>query len=75
MAGPTGRMRVSATRVRQGRWGRHVLWVLVVSVLASALAVAAVWLWLAGDLAGSQKRSTPTASEAARFHTTPQPSS
>jgi len=75
MVDPTGVVRVSATRVRQGRWGRHVLWVLIASVLASALAVTAIWLWLAGDLAGSQHTSTPTAREAAGFHTTPQPGS
>ncbi len=74
MAGSSGGPRIPATRARQGRWGRHVLWVLIVSVLLSAAALVAVWLWLSGDLAGTQHRSTPTAREAARFHTTPQPS-
>ncbi|MEO8925620.1 MAG: hypothetical protein ABI306_00515 [Caulobacteraceae bacterium] len=75
MAEPTGRVRATATRARQGRWGRHVLWVLIVSVLLSAAAMVGVWLWLSGDLTGSQHRSALTAHEAARFHTTPQPSS
>jgi hypothetical protein len=75
MAGSTGRVRKSATQARQGRPGRTVLWVLIASVLLSAAAVVAVWLWLAGDLAGSEHRSTPTGREAAGFHTTPQPSS
>ena len=75
MAAPDGRVRVPATRARQGRWGRHVLWVLIVSVMLSAVALVAVWLWLSGDLAGTEHRSTPTAHQAAAFHTTPQPSS
>jgi hypothetical protein len=74
MAGSPGRVRATATRVRQGRWGRPVLGVLVVSVLLSAAAIAVVWVWLSGDLSASQHRSAPTAREAAGFHTTPQPS-
>lgn len=75
MAGSSGRVRKTATQARQGRPGRTVLWVLIVSLLASAAAVVIVWLWLSGDLAGSQNRSAPTGREAAAFHTTPQPSS
>ena len=33
MAGSTGKVRTTATRVRQGRWGRHMIWVLLVSVM------------------------------------------
>jgi hypothetical protein len=48
--------------------------VLIVSVMLSAAALVAVWLWLSGDLARAEHRSGPTAREAAGFHTTPQPS-
>ena len=73
MVGSPERPRLAATGARQGRWGRHVLWVLIVSVMLSAAALVAVWLWLSGDLARTEHRSVPTAREAAGFHTTPQP--
>ena len=75
MAGPPGRVRKAATQARQGRPGRTVLWVLIVSLLLSVAAVVVVWLWLSGDLAGTENRSAPSGHEAASFHTTPQPSS
>ena len=37
---------VAATRARQGRWGKHVLWVLIVSLpgeMARALLLGAGW--------------------------------
>jgi ferric-dicitrate binding protein FerR (iron transport regulator) len=74
MVGSPERPRLPATGARQGRWGRHVLWVLIVSVVLSAAALVAVWLWLSGDLARTEHRSGPTEREAAGFHTTPQPS-
>ena len=34
---------VAATRARQGRWGKHVLWVLIVSTVLAALVLMATW--------------------------------
>ena len=34
---------VAATRARQGRWGKHVLWVLIVSLALAALVLAITW--------------------------------
>jgi hypothetical protein len=42
---------MGATRVRQGRFGRHVVWVLLFGTLLAALALFAAWTWKAGDLA------------------------
>lgn len=39
---------LSATRARQGRWGRHVFWVLVFGTLLAALGMFAAWSWRAG---------------------------
>ena len=66
--------RISATRARGGRWGKHVLWVLIVSTVMAALVLAAVWGMKAGDLAsveGNQRANTPA--EAAQGTTTQAP--
>ncbi len=34
---------VAATRARQGRWGKHVLWVLIVSTVLAAIVLMATW--------------------------------
>ncbi len=34
---------VAATRARQGRWGKHVLWVLIVSTVLAAVVLMATW--------------------------------
>lgn len=34
---------VAATRARQGRWGKHVLWVLIVSTALAALVLMGTW--------------------------------
>ena len=36
---------VNATRARQGRWGRHVFWVLVFGTLLAGLGMFAAWTW------------------------------
>lgn len=34
---------VAATRARQGRWGKHVLWVLIISTALAAIVLMATW--------------------------------
>lgn len=75
MADPTGRVRATATRVRQGRWGRHMIWVLLVSVILAAAGMVGIWTWRSGDFKSAQHKSAPTPREAARFHTTAAPGS
>lgn len=70
----TGHPVIATTRARQGRWGRHALWVLIVSFILAALALAATWGMRAGDLArveGNQRANTPA--EAAQGTTAPAP--
>lgn len=41
----TGRPTLNATRARQGRWGRPVLWVLVFGTLLASLGMLLAWTW------------------------------
>jgi hypothetical protein len=58
---------MSATRARQGRYGRHVFWVLLFGTLLAALGLFAAWTWRAGDLAKANVNDGPSRSAAA-FH-------
>ena len=40
-----GHPTVNATRARQGRWGKHIFWVLVFGTLLAALGMFAAWTW------------------------------
>jgi len=44
---------LAATRARQGRFGRHMLWVLLFGTLLAAAGMFAAWTWKAPDLAAS----------------------
>ena len=55
--------KVAATPARQGRWGRHVLWVLVVSTLLAAVALFASWSMNAHRLQRAQNTSQATAAD------------
>ncbi len=50
----TDRPALNATRARQGRWGRHVFWVLVFGTLLAALGLFAAWAWRAPDIAATE---------------------
>jgi hypothetical protein len=47
----TPRSTVGVTRARQGRLGRQILWVLLISLLLVVLGFFAAWTWRAPDLA------------------------
>ena len=47
----TSRSTLNATSARQGRFGVHMFWVLVVSTALAALALFGAWSWRADDLA------------------------
>lgn len=55
--------RLNATRARQGRWGRHVLWVLVISTALAALALFGSWGMRSNDYASVEHNTKPEASE------------
>ena len=43
---------IRATRARQGSWGRHILWVLVISTFLAALVLFGSWAMNADALRG-----------------------
>jgi len=62
--------RLNATRARQGRWGRHVFWVLIVSTVLAALALFGAWTYRANDLAAVEvNNGAKTPAEAQRYDT------
>jgi hypothetical protein len=61
------RTTLNATRARQGRYGRHVLWLLLVSTALAALALFAAWTWRSDDLAATDVNAGAQRSDAAVF--------
>jgi hypothetical protein len=53
--------KVGATRARQGRWGFHVLLVLVIGTVLTALALFGAWAWKSDDLAETNVNNGPAA--------------
>jgi hypothetical protein len=58
---------VPETRVRQGRLGRHVFWVLLVSTALAALALFGAWTWRADDLASTSPNNAREPADAQVF--------
>jgi hypothetical protein len=66
--------RVSATRARQGRWGKHIFWILIVSTVLASLALFGAWSYRADDLARVEvNNGAETPAEAQRYDTEPSP--
>ncbi|MBO9546217.1 hypothetical protein [Caulobacter sp.] len=73
-AAPEHAPRLNATRARQGRWGKHVFWVLIVSTVLAAMALFGAWTWRADDLASVEvNNGAKTPAEAQRYDTPQQP--
>jgi hypothetical protein len=68
----TSRPVIGATRARQGRYGRHVFWVLLFGTLLAALGLFAAWTWRSGDLASTEP-SKATAVASAKSFDAPEP--
>ena len=54
---------LDATEARQGRWGRHMLWVLLAGLLLVAIALFGAWAWRAGDLRAVDDKARAVAEE------------
>jgi hypothetical protein len=66
--------RLNATRARQGRWGRHIFWILVISTVLAAAGLLGAWGLRSGDLASVEhNRGVSNANEAARYDTPQSP--
>lgn len=61
---------LNATRARQGRYGKHIFWVLIISIVLAAIALFGAWSMRSGDLAGVEHtRGATTTGEAQRYST------
>lgn len=54
---------IEATEARQGRWGRHMLWVLLAGLLLVVIALFGTWASRAPDLAAVDYKARATAEE------------
>ena len=62
---------MGATRVRQGRLGRHVLLVLIATLLLVVIGFFAAWTFRAGDLASVEPTPAAKQVDAQRFDAPP----
>ncbi|HEY3887612.1 MAG TPA: hypothetical protein VGL73_03495 [Caulobacteraceae bacterium] len=60
-----------ATKARQGRMGRDVFWVLVISVVLAVVALAAAWIYRAPQLAASDANNGTRPAVAHSFNAPP----
>jgi hypothetical protein len=58
---------LNETRARQGRFGRHVFWVLAISTALASVGLFSAWMFKAGDLASTTPTSQVTPAEASTF--------
>ena len=65
------RQTIGATRARQGRLGRNVLWVLIVGTLLVVLGFLATYTWKAGDFASVQPGKAQRQENAGHFNAPP----
>jgi len=66
------RLGLNATKARQGRLGRDVFWVLLISTLLALVGLLASWVWHAGSLAATEP-DAPRQAETARAFDAPPP--
>jgi hypothetical protein len=53
----SSRPTLNATRARQGRFSRHMIWVLLFGTLLAALGLFAAWTWKSDDLASVERNN------------------
>ena len=63
---------VNATRARQGRWGKQIFWVLIISTVLAAAALFGAWGMRSGDLAGVEHTKGATTAQEAQQGSTEQ---
>jgi hypothetical protein len=69
----SSRQTVNATRARQGRFGRHMIWVLLFGTLLAAIGLLAAWTWKAPDLARGDNPNRADMAAKSRSFNTPEP--
>ena len=59
---------LNATRARQGRYGRHIFWVLIISTVLAAAALFGAWGMRSGDLAGVEHNNGASSTQEAQHY-------
>jgi hypothetical protein len=70
---PDGHPTLAATSARQGRFGKHMFWVLVVGTLLAAIGLFLAWTWKAPALARTDNQLANTRAAAAPGYDAPNP--
>jgi hypothetical protein len=68
-----GRPVLAATPARQGRYGRHMFWVLVIGTLLAAIGLALAWTWKAPSLARDDAKIAAGRAQSAPAFNAPAP--
>jgi len=55
---------IEATDARQGRWGRHAFWMLVISTILAVIALFSAWAFYSGSFSAANDDMKPTVAEA-----------
>ena len=69
----TGHPVLAATPARQGRYGRHMFWVLVIGTLLAAIGLLLAWIWKAPSLARDDAKIANTHAQSAPAFNAPAP--
>ncbi|MBC7667230.1 hypothetical protein [Caulobacter sp. DWR2-3-1b2] len=63
---------LNETRARQGRRGKHVFWVLIISTVLAAIGLFGAWAMRSGDLASVEHNNGAKTTQEAGRYSTPQ---
>jgi hypothetical protein len=69
----TGHPVLAATPARQGRYGRHMFWVLVFGTALAAIGLFLAWTWKAPSLARDDAKIANTHAQSATAFSAPDP--
>ena len=69
----TGHPVLAATPARQGRYGRHMFWVLVAGTALAAIGLFLAWTWKAPSLARDDAKIANTDARSAAAFSAPEP--
>jgi hypothetical protein len=64
---------LAATPARQGRYGRHMFWVLVIGTLLAAIGLFLAWTWKAPSLARDDAKIAHSHAQSAPTFSAPAP--
>ena len=64
---------LAATPARQGRYGRHMFWVLVIGTALAAIGLFLAWTWRAPSLARDDAKLSATHAQSGSAFTAPEP--